>query len=229
MRNPRRLPRWALPLTLLLALAGCHEPADAGAAPAVGSPAPATSSAGKSGCDHVGGQMRHWLPKFDPGRPHEASITPVAANPCLPFADLIDQVATLVPEVGEGKTTAAKKVTRQFVTAVRDLAGRYAGLANEIRCLYEADRLAIGIYRHADHPSSVGVVIAVGRDLGTAVDVGRCYLFGLSGKSLGSASQPFENHACAGSVLPLDRPVVVMRFGTSNWMCDALARAVPRA
>jgi hypothetical protein len=59
--------------------------------------------------------------------------------------------------------------------------------------------------------------------------VATCYLFGSSLRQYdASAGAELGYEPCADSVLPHDRPVVVMRFGTSNWMCDALARAVPR-
>jgi hypothetical protein len=183
--------------------------------------------ASTGGCKQPGPQMRHWLPAFDRSRKHEATIVTRATNPCLPFADLLDTAGELTPDVEK----EAKGVGAAFARDVKALAGHYVAVAGTAQCLYQADRLVIAIYQDRDHPASVGAVVAVGRDFATAVDVATCYLFGSSLEQYNPpADDELSYQPCASAVLPLDNkhPVVVMRFGTTNWMCDALARAVPR-
>ena len=215
-----------MPLALVaVLLAGC-DPDDMGGPIATGgvTSAPPVST---GDCKQPGPQMRHWLPVFDPSRKHEATIVPKATNPCLPFANLLDTAGQLTPDIEK----EAKGVAATFARDLKTLAGHYVAVAGTAECLYRADRLAIGIYQDRDNRASVGVVIAVGRDFGTAVDVATCYLFGSSLEQYDPpADDELRYQPCADAVLPLDddHPVAVLRFGTTNWMCDALSRAVPR-
>jgi len=76
--------------------------------------------------------------------------------------------------------------------------------------------------------SSVGVVIAINRDPRNAARAAACYLFGNSVLSDEPADNSFHNSPCANMVRRTT-DAVVLRFGTSNWMCDAIARSVPKA
>jgi hypothetical protein len=179
-------------------------------------------------CDQATGRMGHWLPAFDRKQPHEATIVPVSVNPCLPFGDLIGKVDDLVPGTGEGAKDEARSAFRAFTGDVKRLAGYYVSADQALRCLYQEDELAIGIYRHTDHVSSVGVVIAINRDPRNAARAAACYLFGDSVLSDEPPTKAFHNSPCA-NMIRRTTDAVVLRFGTSNWMCDAIAHEVPKA
>lgn len=182
------------------------------------------------GCGQAGEKMRHWLPTFG-SLPDEATIESVAVNPCLPMSGLVDVIGTFVPDTDE--VTGSRAAVKEFAGRVVHMAGYYSTVADTTKCLYEADALSIGIYQHSDHPWSVGLVVAVGRDFEAGIKAVSCYLTGQSVLSdRPPAAVPDTDIAvqvCADPVLPKEDPVVVLRFGTSNWMCSALDRAVPRA
>ncbi|GGM76350.1 hypothetical protein GCM10011609_10360 [Lentzea pudingi] len=217
-------------LTALLAvvLSGCDEPAGDAATsekPVGGVVGPATTK--EAGCRAPGPEIGHWLPSFSGSVRNEATIRTVTTNPCPPFVELLNQIDMLVPQ-GERK---AGTVAKEFASGVRGLASKYLAGADTARCLYEADKLTIGIYRHRDHPWSVGVVVALKMD--AAADVALCYLIGQARSDPAlTPIQPAEGpepHFCVQPSLPERKGVktAVVAFGSSTWMCDALARAVP--
>ena len=223
-------------LTALLTvlLSGCDPGGDA--ATSSGSAGEAVPTAGskevgagttQAGCRRPGQEIGHWLPAFDRSLQEEATVRTVTTNPCPPFVELLNQIDMLVPE-GQRRASSA---ARDFAMGVRGLASKYLAGADTARCLYEADKLTIAIYQHADHPWSVGVVVALRLD--AAADVALCYLFGQtrSDPTL-TPVQPAEGpepEFCPSSSLPLRNGVrtAVITFGSSTWMCDALERAVP--
>ncbi|TCO62751.1 hypothetical protein EV192_102890 [Actinocrispum wychmicini] len=213
-------------LLLAVVLAGCDDAV--GSLPDPTGKVPTSSS----GCSRATGKTGHWLPAFDRGRPHEATILG-EKNPCLPFSDLIGEADDLMPDVGEGAEPNARSVAKDFARGLKKLAGYYVNAADGLRCLYQEDELAIGIYRHSDHVSSVGVVIAVNKDPRNAARAVACYLFGrqqtrTATPTATAAPTGYQLDPCGDAVRDNGK-VVVLRFGTSNWMCDAIARAVPKA
>ena len=218
-------------LTALLTvlLSGCDPAENTAATGRAGGDAPTFAGdkgPTKAGCRKPGEAIGHWLPTFDRSLKEEATIKTVTTNPCPPFVELISQIDTLIPE-GERRSGS---VAKQFAVGVKGFAGRYLAAADTAKCLYEADQLTIGIYRHSDHPLSVGVVVAVGLDL--AADLATCYVFGQPLRTTPTQIQPPDGPEptfCVLSTLPErdGRRTAVIAFGTSTWMCDALGRAVP--
>jgi hypothetical protein len=214
---------------LTVVLSGCDPGGDA--ATSVGSVGEAvtvtTAGAKEAGCRRPGKEIGHWLPAFDSTLKEEATIKTVTTNPCPPFVELLNQIDTLIP-AGDRR---AGSVAGEFALGVRGLASKYLAGADTARCLYEADKLTIGVYRHHDHPLSVGVVVALKLD--AAADVALCYLIGQARSDpTRTRVQPAEGpepRFCVLSSLPTRNGVrtAVIAFGSSTWMCDALDRAVP--
>jgi hypothetical protein len=208
-------------LLLAVSLTGC-ELENTGIEERAGTAAPSATAAG---CGRPGGQVAHWLPKFD-SRYDAKGVKPVGQNPCPPFLDLASNVEQLIPEAKETEKAAAKELAGK----VRGMAGRFIAAADTTRCFYEADRLAVAVYQHEEAGWSLGVVLVVRTGAGALADLASCYLVGDPfADGLREETRLLRPDGCL-KVAQRERAgetYLVAWMGSSNWMCTALRRDLP--
>lgn len=228
MRKTRRLPRFAAMVFIVSVLLSSCEPPDQSARP--GSEPTGESSGGgsgstKVGCGRPGDRVRSLLPSFDTS-PYEATIETFAANPCLPFAGIYNQISGLVSDKKDAVAI------QHFLGEVKGVFDRFIAVAAVTECSYRADRLAIVIYRHEDHPWSIGVVAVVRGEFGAAIDGVACWLFDQPVLRTPAPQDPtVVPEPNPTFCIDWDRPdhidgetYTVVWLGTSDWMCGALSK-----
>lgn len=213
-----------------LVLAACDPEDGGGADPPPTGPAPSAQigpgdgSGKQPGCGSSAGRAAALLPAFDGNTAVQTKIRTVTTNPCFDAIGMVAQVLDVLPEGGRGKVPL-------FVEDVKKIAGGLTTITDQVGCAYEADRLAIRIYRHPDFPLSVGVVAVVRGTYGVAIDAAICYLKGIvppdilrSAPSPGPPSPTYIPcaHAKAGTRKEDGQFYTVVWAGSSDWMCGAL-------
>jgi hypothetical protein len=214
---------------LSLVLAGCLDPdtTNAGGAPAPGTAAPTP----QTDCSAARGKAGALLP------PEDDVFHAVSTNPCIPLADLADQVLQLIPSGTDEVTTARRARFQETVAKVSDPLLKAAGhalSANAIaKCGYETDHLAIRFYQQAaPYPWSVGAAAVIRGDIDAAADITVCYLKGLlpqfAPPTPGVTAPAPVWSPCARTSRPTRRGEVftVIIAGTSDQMCGYLAQAL---
>ncbi|MGH3871936.1 MAG: hypothetical protein ACRDSR_10555 [Pseudonocardiaceae bacterium] len=173
--------------------------------------------------------MTAFLPQFVGSEPG-TEIKPVLFNPCLVFSGLVDAVSYVIPSEQRVPETPV------FLSRVGTFAGNVASVSGTVKCAYEADRLAIRIYQHANYHWSVGAVAVIRGRLSAVADAVSCYLVGVPvpGMRRNDSLLPPEGPqptVCAGAATPTGSDgqyYTVLFVGSSDWMCDALRNEVKR-
>ncbi|MET1075861.1 MAG: hypothetical protein ABWY11_24650 [Umezawaea sp.] len=219
-----RPPTWRVRLPALviafgLLLAGCQEPtSSSSSAPLVnaGISAQPTGPA-KSLCPAPGPRISKVLPSFS-----EAEIRTAATNPCVPFAAVVDNVMTLVPESHVQRTVFRQKVSSVIgvINFVNDLA----------TCGYETDSLGIRVYQHPVDSYSVGIVLVLRVEVSAATEVAVCVLKRSAGlqdsppTTTAGANPEFQ--PCVHIAKRDQERYVVAWAGSTLSMCTALTATI---
>jgi len=200
--------------TIALLLAGC-DPVDEPGDDPPGSAATTTAPSTESGCSAARGKAGAMLPAAT------AKFRTVSTNPCVPLADLADQVLQFIPEADPEEPRIRKATFRTILT---DTSGRVFAANDVASCAYETDRLAFRIYQQKDHAWSVGAVVVIRGTIDAAVEVAVCYFE----KGLGVRNEPGHRttpgphwQPCADVVQPTHNGEVytVLYAATSDEMC----------
>ncbi|MFC4945566.1 hypothetical protein [Pseudonocardia sp. GCM10023141] len=220
----------ALVVIVGVVLAGCDDPRVAATSGGGGTPAVSTSVAKVTppGCSAATGRAGSRLPTFD--RATARTDIAVKANPCFDPVGLAAEALGIVPPNWRAKMPA-------YVDRIERIAGNLATINDVVKCGYENDRLAIGIYHQPKWVYSVGMVAVVRGTSGAAIDALQCYLESLLGfdapptQPRGAPAQP-SIQPCAGyraEESAVDGQFyTVLWAGSTDWMCTALTAKLQR-